>query len=168
MCNGRAEGPPACLTSSIGRVYLCSVSLQSPSRLDRLSSTSPLSAPLPFESIPVSLSVSTYRLLLISLHRWYRSRTRKVVKLARKNWLPRPSLPMDRYLIPWVPTMSMVKGRKTIAVPACDLVRAREEYEQKVLASASTTERRRGRKALFAVSTFVNVLELAIIVHIFL
>ncbi|KAI4525865.1 hypothetical protein K525DRAFT_289493 [Schizophyllum commune Loenen D] len=80
----------------------------------------------------------------------FRSRTRKVVKLARKNWLPKPSLPMDRYLIPWVPTMSMVKGRKTIAVPACDLIRAREEYESKVLASASTTERRRGRKALFA------------------
>ncbi|KAL1758720.1 hypothetical protein FB107DRAFT_288237 [Schizophyllum commune] len=43
-----------------------------------------------------------------------------------------------------------VLRRKTIAVPACDLVRARQEYEQKVLASASTTERRRGRKALFA------------------
>ncbi|KAL1704352.1 hypothetical protein EV121DRAFT_205969 [Schizophyllum commune] len=116
MCNGRAEGPPACSSSSIGRVYLCS------------------------------------RRCRLNLFR----RTRKVVKLARKNWLPKPSLPMDRYLIPWVPTMSMVKGRKTIAVPACDLIRAREEYESKVLASASTTERRRGRKALFALEGLIE------------
>ncbi|KAL1732743.1 hypothetical protein EV714DRAFT_282314 [Schizophyllum commune] len=46
--------------------------------------------------------------------------------------------------------ISPISAAATIAVPACDLVRAREEYAQKVLASASTTERRRGRKALFA------------------
>ncbi|KAI5826183.1 hypothetical protein K523DRAFT_419446 [Schizophyllum commune Tattone D] len=110
MCNGRAEGPPAWITSSRGMVYLCS---------------------------------RRCRLVLFR-------RTRKVIKLGRRNWLPKPSRPMDRHLIPWIPTMSMVKGRKTIAVLACDLARAREEYEHKVLASASTTERRRGRKALFA------------------
>ncbi|KAL1690753.1 hypothetical protein GGG16DRAFT_125454 [Schizophyllum commune] len=116
MCNGRAEGPPAWITSSRGMVYLCSRSC---------------------------------RLVLFR-------RTRKVIKLGRRNWLPKPSRPMDRYLIPWIPTMSMVKGRKTIAVLACDLARAREEYEQKLLASASTTERRRGRKALFALEDLIE------------
>ncbi|KAI5894253.1 uncharacterized protein SCHCODRAFT_02500300 [Schizophyllum commune H4-8] len=82
--------------------------------------------------------------------RLYYKQHRQGISVLRKPPVIVPSRSPLIYISPIsAAAVETYSGRKTIAVAACDLVRAREEYEQNVLASATATERRRERKALF-------------------
>ncbi|KAL1740866.1 hypothetical protein HDZ31DRAFT_46618, partial [Schizophyllum fasciatum] len=78
-------------------------------------------------------------------------RTKVVPIKPQYKYLPKSSLFMDRFIIPWLPIITMTKGRKSFAVLRRDLVKARKEYRRVILTAQTPEERQQRQAALFAV-----------------
>ncbi|KAL1670194.1 hypothetical protein GGF50DRAFT_42673 [Schizophyllum commune] len=89
----------------------------------------------------------------------FRSRVKYVP--PKRCFRPKPTLPMDRHVVPVLPTFIMTKAcsktRKKVSILRCDLEKARREYWRRVVAPPTAEERKRGQASLFAVKDHIEM-----------